>query len=376
MPPFELERYFAEHEFGAPLLLCASDVEPFGLTEVLALADEECRRLWDGLSLAYTESAGHPLLRAEIAGLYPGLDADDVLVFSGAEEAVFCLAGAALAPGDHAVVVWPAYQSLHEAARGAGAEVGLVELRHEEGWALDLDAVRAAVRPRTRAIIVNFPHNPTGAHLSRRQLEGLVEIAEDAGANLICDEVYRWLEHEPGGLLPSGAKVSARGVSIGVMSKTLALPGIRIGWVATRDRELLRRLAELKDYTTICNGAPSEVLALIALRRLGDVIARTRAIVDPNLALLHDAFGRIGETLEWVPPRAGSTCFPRLADGTAAADFARDLLDAEGVLLLPGSVYGHPGEHLRLGFGRRSLPEALARLERFTRSRPARRAGR
>src|SRR5512132_1891340 len=142
--PFALERYFAEHEFSAEFLLCSSDVEPYALRELLALADGETRALWEGLTLGYTETAGHPLLRAEIAGLYPGLEADDVLVFAGAQEAIFAFAQTALGPDDHAVVVTPAYQSLHEVARAAGTEVSTVELEHDSGWALDLDDVRRA----------------------------------------------------------------------------------------------------------------------------------------------------------------------------------------------------------------------------------------
>jgi aspartate/methionine/tyrosine aminotransferase len=185
--PFALERYFAEHEFTAELLLCSSDVEAYALRELLALADDETRGLWEGLSLGYTETAGHPLLRAEIAALYPGLEADDVLVFAGAEEAIFAFAHATLGGDDHAVVVTPDYQSLHEVARAAGAEVSTVELEHDSGWALDLDDVRGALRPDTRAIVVNFPHNPTGAHIDRGTLGGLVEIAEEADAHLFSD---------------------------------------------------------------------------------------------------------------------------------------------------------------------------------------------
>jgi len=204
--PFALERYFAEHEFSAELLLCSSDVEPYALRELLALADDETRALWDGLTLGYTETAGHPLLRAEIAALYPGLEVDDVLVFAGAQEAIYAFAQAALGADDHAVVVTPDYQSLHEVARAAGADVSTVELEHDSGWALDLDDVRRALRPDTAAIVVNFPHNPTGAHIDRATLDGLVAIAEEAGALLFSDEVYRWLEHPPAEMLPGAAE--------------------------------------------------------------------------------------------------------------------------------------------------------------------------
>ncbi|HEX6619643.1 MAG TPA: aminotransferase class I/II-fold pyridoxal phosphate-dependent enzyme [Solirubrobacteraceae bacterium] len=367
--PFALERYFAEHEFSAELLLCSSDVEAYTLHELLALADEETRALWDGLTLGYTETAGHPLLRAEIAALYPGLEADDVLVFAGAQEAIFAFAQAALGEGDHAVVVTPAYQSLHEVARAAGAEVSTVELEHDRGWWLDLDEVRRAVRDDTSAIVVNFPHNPTGAHIDRATLDELVAIAEEAGAHLFSDEVYRWLEHPPAQLLPGAAERSARALSLGVMSKTFALPGLRIGWLACRDRELLQRIAAIKDYTTICSSAPSELLALIALRRRDEVVARSRAIVDANLPLLDDFFARWEGVIEWVRPRGATIGFPRLVADVAVDDFARELVSEEGVLLLPGSIYEHPGNHFRIGFGRRNMPEALARLERFAGTR-------
>ena len=367
--PFALERYFAEHEFSAELLLCSSDVEAYTLRELLALADDETRALWDGLTLGYTETAGHPLLRAEIAALYPGLEADDVLVFAGAQEAIFAFAQTALGDDDHAVVVMPDYQSLHEVARAAGAEVSSVELEHDSGWALDLDEVRRALRPETAAIVVNFPHNPTGAHIDRATLDGLVEIAEEAEAHLFSDEVYRWLEHPPAALLPGAAELSPRALSLGVMSKTFALPGLRIGWLACRDRELLARIAAMKDYTTICSSAPSEILALIALRRRDEVVARSRAIVDANLPLLDEFFARWEGVFEWVRPRGAAIGFPRLVADVAVDDFARELVCEEGVLLLPGSIYEHPGNHFRIGFGRRNMPEALARLERFASAR-------
>jgi aspartate/methionine/tyrosine aminotransferase len=367
--PFALERYFAQHEFSAEFLLCSSDVEAYALPELLALADDETRPLWEGLSLGYTETAGHPLLRAEIAALYPGLEPDDVLVFAGAQEAIFAFAQAALGDDDHAVVVTPAYQSLHEVARAAGADVSTVELEQDSGWALDLDDVRRALRPDTAAIVVNFPHNPTGAHIDRATLEGLADIAEEAGAHLFSDEVYRWLEHAPAALLPGAAELSARALSLGVMSKTFALPGLRIGWLACRDRALLARIATIRDYTTICSSAPSEILALIALRRRDEVVARSRAIVDANLPLLDEFFARWEGVFEWVRPGGAAIGFPRLVADITIDDFARELVDEEGVLVLPGSVYGHPDNHFRIGFGRRNMPEALARLERFASAR-------
>src|SRR6185503_19819804 len=163
LPDFLLERHLGRWEFAASHLLCASDAETLRLGDLLALADPEARALWDALSLGYTEAPGHPLLRAEIARLYPGLSPDRILTFAGAEEAIFAVMNVALAPGDHAVIIVPAYQSLHAVARAAGAEVTLLPLDREAGWALDLHALRRAIRPETRLIVVNFPHNPTGA---------------------------------------------------------------------------------------------------------------------------------------------------------------------------------------------------------------------
>jgi aspartate/methionine/tyrosine aminotransferase len=234
--------------------------------------------------------------------------------------------------------------------------------------------VRRELRPDTRAIVVNFPHNPTGAHIDRATLDALVAIAEEADAYLFSDEVYRWLEHPPSALLPGAAELSERAVSLGVLSKTFALPGLRIGWLACRDHELLARLAAIKDYMTICSSAPSEILALVALRRRDDVVARSRAIVDANLPLLDDFFARWDGAFEWVRPRGAPIGFPRLLADVAVDEFARELVEREGVLILPGSIYEHPGNHFRIGFGRRNMPEALGRLERFAGARLSRRA--
>ncbi|HYM83779.1 MAG TPA: aminotransferase class I/II-fold pyridoxal phosphate-dependent enzyme [Candidatus Dormibacteraeota bacterium] len=362
---FALERYFARWEFAVRHVLGASDVEPWPVAELLELADDETRAMWDGLRLGYTESSGHPLLRREIASLYPGLEADDVLVFAGAEEAIFCLASTLVGPGDHVIVTWPGYQSLYEVARASGAQVALHALRESDGWSLDVPRLLRSLRPTTRLVIVNAPHNPTGMLPTTEEWRTLVAALEDAGVHLLADEVYRGLEVAASDRLPTAAELVPRGISLGVMSKAYAMAGLRIGWLATRDRDVLARCAAMKDYTTICSSAPSEVLALIGLRAGDTVLARSRSICAANLARL-DAFleGR-PDVMTWVRPRGGSIGFPRLLGGRSADAFVEALVREEGVLLVPGSAFGYAGDHLRIGFGRADLPEALARLEAF-----------
>ncbi len=363
---FALERYFARWEFAVEHVLCASDVQGYPMADLLALADEETRAMWDDLALGYTESTGHPLLRRAIAALYDAVDPDEVLVFAGAEEGIFCLVNVLLGPGDHAIVTWPGYQSLYEIARAAGADVTLHELREATDWAIDIDLLRRQVTPATRLIVVNAPHNPTGMLPDRATFDGLVGLAEEVGAHLLIDEVYRFLEFDEGDRLPAGADASPRGVSLGVMSKSFAMAGLRIGWLATRDRDVIDRCARFKDYTTICSAAPSEVLALIGLRARDVVLSRSRGLVAANLERLDAFFDSWADRFSWVRPRAGSVGFPRLTvPGVSIDDWAAGLVEAEGVLLLPGSQFGFGGNHFRLGFGRTDLPAALARLESY-----------
>jgi len=361
---FELERFFARHEFAVRHLLCASDVEGWPMAELLSLADAETQALWHGLRLGYTESLGHPLLRREIASLYETIAPDEVVVFSGAEEAIFTAANVLLGSGDHAIVVWPAYQSLYEVARATGADVTLHELHASEDWAIDTDRLRAELRPNTKLIVVNVPHNPTGSLPDAATYRTIADIAADAGATLLSDEVYRFLEIDPVDRLPAGADVGPHGVSVGVMSKSFALAGLRIGWLATHDARLLDAAARFKDYTTICASAPAEVLSIVALRARADVLARSHAITLGNLRLL-DAFFERQPHFEWVRPRGGSIGFPVLRADVPLDRFAEDLLETEGVLLAPGAIFGHPGNHFRLGFGRTDFAAGLGRLEAF-----------
>lgn len=362
---FELERFFARWEFAVRHLLCASDVEGWRMADLLELADDEAAALWQGLRLGYTEAPGHPLLRAEIASLYETIEPEDVLVFAGAEEAIFCLANVLLGPGDHAVVTWPGYQSLYEVGRAAGADVTLHDLRESDGWALDPERLIAALRPTTRLVVVNAPHNPTGMLPTHEAWRRLTEELAARDIHLLADEVYRFLELDERDRLAAGADTFERGVSLGVMSKSFAMAGLRIGWLATRDRDLLGRCAAFKDYTTICSSAPSEVLALIGLRSRDAVLARSRHIVTANLDRLDRLFRERSDRLAWVRPRGGSIGFPRLLDAEPIDAFADRLVEREGILLLPGSRFGFEGNHFRIGFGREDLPSAVAGLERF-----------
>jgi aspartate/methionine/tyrosine aminotransferase len=267
------------------------------------------------------------------------------------------------------VVTWPGYQSLYEVARAVGVGVTLHELREADGWALDVERLRTAIRPETRIVIVNAPHNPTGMLPSHAEWQALVATCAEAGIHLLADEVYRLLEFDPRDRLPAGADAFSRGISLGVMSKSFAMAGLRIGWLASHDRELLARAAAFKDYTTICPPAPSEILSIIGLRARESVLARSRAIVSANMACLDLFLAEHADAFTWIRPRAGSIGFPRLTiPGTTADDFSAALVEAEGVLPCRLALR-HDADHVRIGFGRTDLPRALERLAAFLEQR-------
>ncbi|MCJ7585258.1 MAG: aminotransferase class I/II-fold pyridoxal phosphate-dependent enzyme [Anaerolineales bacterium] len=368
LSPFKLERHFAKYEFTARYLLCSSDCESLSVGDLLALepgSDEALQRHW----LGYTESEGAPSLRQEIARIYTTIRPEQVLVHSGAEEAIFLFMHALLQTGDHVVVHWPCYQSLFEIAKSAGAEVTFWEARESNSWALDLDELKRLLKPNTRAVVVNTPHNPTGYLMPRPDFLVLNALCQEHGILLFCDEVYRELEYDPASRLPSACDLNPLAVSLGVMSKTYGLAGLRIGWIATRNADIYNRMAVLKDYTTICNSAPSEFLSELALRHREALAARNLQIIQSNLALLDDFFTRRVDCFSWVRPKAGPIAFPRLLKGDVES-FCDELVHESGVLLLPGSMYDHPGNHFRVGFARQNMPEALDKLDKFLGSIP------
>jgi len=362
--PFLLERFFAAHEFSAAHNLCGSDCETFSIGELLSLEPGAAEAFFS-LRLGYTESAGDPGLRAEIAGLYRGIEADDVLVFSGAEEAIFVFMNAALRAGDHLVVLTPCYQSLAAVAEAAGCRVSRWDAIAERGWAPDNEGLAREIAADTRALVVNFPHNPTGFLPDKGQFAGIVEIARRRRLLLFSDEVYRLLEYEPGERLPAACEVYENGISLGVMSKAFGLAGLRLGWVACRNRELLRAMAELKDYTTICAAAPSEFLARLALRRRREILGRNLEIIGRNLRYLDDFFAGHERLFSWLRPRAGPVAFPAVRFAPSCDDFCAGLLRRHGVLLLPGRLFAAGPEHFRIGFGRRDFSCGLEKLSAY-----------
>ncbi len=365
--PFKLERFFAQHEFSVDYLLSASDCESLSQSELLDLADREGRRLWEELDLGYTESQGHPLLREEIVKLYQTISPAETIV-AAPEEAIFIAMNSLLRPGDHMIATFPAYQSLYEIAEAIECDVTRWMLTPEDGrWTLDLNFLRDQITDRTRLIVVNFPHNPTGFLPSREDFKLIIEIAQEHDLPLFCDEMYWQLEHGGQEPLPAVCDLYQRGISLFGMSKTFSLPGLRIGWLVTRDAALMDRFTTMKDYTTICNSAPSEILALIALRARETIIGRSRRIIQSNLETARQFFAQYTELFTWIEPAGGSIAFPRYHAPVPLHRFCQDLLETRSALLVPGDLFDVP-DHFRLGLGRADFPASVQQVDAYIHS--------
>ena len=358
IPPFTLERYFAKYEFSAKYMLSSSDCESLTLPELLEMGSPEMRKTFFELKLGYTESSGHPQLRAEAASIYKNINADDVLV-AAPEEAIFLLMHALLQPGDHVISTFPGYQSLYEIAGSIGCQLSRWEPVEAENWHFDLARLEALITPQTKLVVVNFPHNPTGTIPSHAEFDALIGMLRERGIYLLSDEMYRFLEIESGATLTSACEAYERAFSLFGMSKTFGLPGLRIGWIATQDAATLARMLELKDYTTICSSAPSEILSIIALQNKQTIIDTQNARLARNFALLDEFMTARPERFQLNRPRGGSICFPRILGVENTLDFADTLVAEAGIMIAPSHVFDYGNQHFRIGFGRENFGEVL-----------------
>lgn len=362
--PFELERYFAKYEFAVKHLLSSSDCDGLAVKDLLAMADPETKSMWDDLKLGYTESSGLPLLREEISKLYNGISKDDVLLFVP-EEGIFTAMNCILDKGDHIICAYPGYQSLYEIAESLGCEVTKWQPDETNGWKFDPTFLETNIKSNTKLIIVNFPHNPTGSMPTNENFQKIIDIAKKNNVYIFSDEMYRFLELDSNDRLPAAVEVYDKAISLFGMSKTFGLAGVRIGWIITKDKKLYEEMATFKDYTTICSNAPGEILSLMALRSKDAIISNHLKRINKNLVLLDNFFKKYDALFSWVRPKAGTICFPKILFNQSSFDFCERVVKEAGIMILPSTVYGYDNKHFRIGFGRKNMPEALAKFEEY-----------
>ncbi|MBS0374261.1 MAG: aminotransferase class I/II-fold pyridoxal phosphate-dependent enzyme [Proteobacteria bacterium] len=363
MRDFALEVYFSRWEFTARYNLAGSDGENRTLAQLLALATPAERDEFVQLGLGYTETWGSAPLREAIAATYERISPRQLLCFAGAEEAIFAAMHVLLERDDHAIVITPNYQSA-ETLPLSRCAVSAVSLDPERTWALDVDRLEAALRPNTRLISINFPNNPTGKIIPPATIAAIVELCRRRGLWLFSDECYRLLERDPAVRLPQAADVYERALSLNVMSKAYGLAGLRLGWIACQDRAVLERLERFKHFLSICNAAPSEVLARIALRAREQILAENVAVVRANLAVLDRFFADYRHLFDWHVPEGGCISFIRYRGADGVEAFTARAVEECGVLLLPASVFRSelatvPPDFLRIGFGRSHVPRGV-----------------
>lgn len=362
--PFKLERFYSHHEFTAKYLLCSSDSESMTINELLSMeegAHEKFLNHW----LGYTETTGAPWLREEISKLYGSTSAEEILVHAGAQEAIFLTIHALLNAGDHVIVQYPCYQSFVSVPESIGCSVSHWAMEYiNEKWEVNIEKLKNLIQPTTKLLIINSPHNPTGYQFTKSEIIGIISLARKNNIIILSDEVYKGMEHYSELKVPAFCDMYEKAISLNVISKSYGLPGLRIGWLASPQKNLLKKIWIYKEYTTICNSAPSEFLAGVALRNGGEILKRNLAIVKCNLTYLVPFFEKHSQLFSWDRPNAGVTAFVKIRNLLNDEKFCQQVLEERNVLLLPGTIYDYKG-FFRIGFARRNMPEALEQFDQF-----------
>ena len=359
LQPFLLDRWLSTHSDDAVTFNLGGSTGPhWTVDELLHLGGDHGRRRLLESRLVYCPAAGGDTLREAIAEMHQ-VAAEHVVVVGGGSEALFHVFFRSAEPGANVVVPFPGFPPYHAVPESLGLDVRTYTLRRSDGYAIDLDEVRGLIDARTKLLLVNSPHNPTGAVVSDEQLDSLHQLAVERGIQLVCDEVFHPIYHGP----PSTSAARLPGATvIGDLSKAFALSGLRVGWIVERDEERREDHVNAREYFSISNTTAGEILAEVAVRHRDVVLGRTQEVATANLRVLDRVIDEHRNALDWVRPRGGMTAFIRLAHGANARVLCEAALD-RGLLLTPGDCFGVP-DHVRLGFGvdRDGFPQAMERL--------------
>jgi aspartate/methionine/tyrosine aminotransferase len=361
LPPFLLDRWIEQKHAPDSRIefdLASSTGPVWTLRELLALSgDAQLDALLD-TRISYTNATGTPALRAAIAEL-EGVDPDAIQVTTGAQEALLVLFYLAAEPGSNVVLPNPGFPANSALAESLGIEARYYHLRAADGFRVDPDEVRRLLDRNTRFLLVNSPHNPTGAVLGDAELESLHDLCVERGVQFVCDQVYHPIYY--GQATRTAARLPHATV-ISDFSKALCLSGLRIGWIADRDPQRRERYLNARNYFTVTANVFGERLAAFALRHSAEIYGRARQVSQENLAILDGVLARYDGWLRWVRPSGGMTAFPWLDSGQDSRELCR-LLAARGVLIVPGDCFGHPS-HFRVGFAAagREFPRAMERF--------------
>eukprot|EP01026_Neomeris_dumetosa_P072410 TRINITY_DN7372_c0_g1_i4.p1 TRINITY_DN7372_c0_g1~~TRINITY_DN7372_c0_g1_i4.p1 ORF type:complete len:442 (-),score=33.85 TRINITY_DN7372_c0_g1_i4:106-1395(-) len=380
--PFKLERFFDKYEYAVSYLMCPSDCEPLKLSELIEMADSETSKLWNDLTLRYSEAKGMALLREEICKMYnTDLDLENEVLVLAPQEGIYLAMNATLQQNDIVVTTYPGYQSLYEIGRSLGCQLRYWRPQKQESkWQFNVEDVEQLLEG-AKMLVFNFPHNPTGSLLSHSEFQRLINICKERDIIVFSDEMYRGLEHddrngESGKQLPSAVEVYDNSITLSGVSKTLSMPGLRIGWLLCKNFKLFQKIQHLKDYTTICSSAPSEVLTIIGLRNRDAIEQRNKNLILQNKQLIANFLQSRQDIFQNFEADGGSIIFPRFKTSGRNGSVDRILnkaVEEAGVLLLPGSLMTDGDiegdqeflSHFRVGLGRSNFHVCLDQFQKF-----------
>ncbi len=360
---FKLERYFAKHEFTAKYLLSSSDCDGLELQHLLEIASEDEMALWGNLKLGYTESEGSTHLRQAILKHYK-IDSIENVVVATPGELNFISMNVLLNDHDHVVTVSPCYQSLSEVIKSINCDISYWKPK-EENWIFNTEELEDLIQENTRLIIINFPHNPTGNYLTKKQLDKVIEIARKHDLYIFSDEMYHKLTNDHTEELPPISDLYEKGISLWGTSKSFSLAGLRIGWLVCQNKSFLKEVIAFKDYLSICNSAPSEILAMIALNNSELIIEANRKKIQKNISIFVDYVKGHELITNFTPPQAGSTSFVKLNIDGSSMEFSNRLVEKTGIMTVPAEMFEYAGKYIRIGFGRENFPNVLEILDKY-----------
>ncbi|MFK8012280.1 MAG: aminotransferase class I/II-fold pyridoxal phosphate-dependent enzyme [Marinicellaceae bacterium] len=355
-PKMNMGRFSEQYKHLSLVPMHATNPQPFTQNELEKIIAQDFNEIIKNVNLGFSADEGTEVLRLSIAkNLYANIKAEDIITHAGAQEALYCAFNALLKPLDKVLVISPVYEPLYQVPINIGCEVNTIHLDHSTNWSLDLNQVEKQFKLGCRLFIINFPHNPSGATITENQLFNIIQLCDKYGVWLLSDEVFRGLEHKPSFKLPAVADLYDKGISIGVISKAFAVPGLRIGWLVSQHKKLRDKVIDIKGYLSICNSQIDELLTSVILEKADALLDRNLGIIRTNKIQMAKIEQIFNQDVDIRIPNVGCCVFVQLLSSLSADEFVKNIAEQYGYLLYPQSLFNTQVNGFRMGFGNNSF---------------------